>query len=71
MQHAESCSAVGPDQYQSILPRRYRRQCFLHVSGILHRVTIYLHNHVTALQAGIVGGAAGFDLLDHCAMDIA
>jgi len=33
-------------------------------------VTIYFDDHVTALQAGVVGGAAGLHLLDDCAVDI-
>jgi len=48
----------------------HRGQGFLHIGCVLHGVTIYFDDHVTALQAGVVGGAAGLHLLDDCAVDI-
>ena len=68
MQHTEGAATVGPDEHQRVLSLGHRGQGFLNVIRVLHRVTIYFHDHVSALQAGVVGGAAGLHLLDHRAV---
>src|SRR3984957_11586533 len=70
MQHTEGAAAVRPDEHQSVLSLGHRGQGFLHVGRALHGMTIHLHDHVSALQAGVVGGAAGLHLLDNRAVEI-
>ena len=70
MQHAESASAIRPDQKQRVLPLGYRGQRLLDFGYVLDGVAIDLNDHVSALQAGIVGGAAGLYLLHYRAMNL-
>ena len=71
MQHTEGAATVGPDEHQRVLPLRHRGQGFLNVIRVLHRVTIYFYDHVSALQAGVIGGAAGLHLFHHRTVEIA
>jgi hypothetical protein len=70
VQDTEGGSAAGPDQDQGVLSVGNCGQGFLHVGCGLHGVTIDFDDDVAALQAGVVGGAAGLDLLDDRAVHI-
>ncbi len=70
MHHAEGRSTVRPHQHQCVLPLRYGGQGFLHVGSTLHRLAIDLHDHVAALQTGVVSGDSGLYLLDYRAVYI-
>jgi len=71
VEDAEGAASVGPHQDQRVLAFGDGGQGFLDVGGVLYGVAVDFDDYVAALEAGVIGGAAGLDLLDDRAVQIA
>ena len=69
MQYTERAATVRPDQQQCVLSLGNVAQGFAHVGRALHVFAIDLHDHISALQAGVVSRTAGLDLIDNRAVN--